>query len=415
MAIPGLEPDLSAGWPTRNDGCHPILRNPTETACGETIRAELSGSQARCGEQMEVRSLFAGGPDVCAVGFGAIKLPEVDFQTASRALNRALDLGVNFVDTARGYGDSEAKIGRALEKRRGEYALATKTVARDAQGLMRELETSLRELRTDCIDLYQLHSVSDQDTWQMVTAPGGAVEAAVKAREAGKIRYIGASSHRALDVMQQIIESGQFSTIMVAYDPLDQENVADRILPLAQGRGVGVIVMKPLCGGTLNSYPDDAGIEPRPADPIVSGSLRYILSNPAVSVVIPGMKAEWQVEQNVRVAREFAPMTAEEKHALLKNIGSLRKEFRYGQVCLRCGYCQPCPHGIVIPQVFRAADILRQYPESLKAMAREIYDRLEVKPEACQECRKCAEKCPAGLDIPALLQEASALFAASFR
>ena len=360
---------------------------------------------------MEMRSLFAGGPDVCAIGFGAIKLPEVDFQTASRALNRALDLGVNFVDTARGYGDSEAKIGRSLEKRRGEYILATKTVARDAQGLRQELETSLRELRTDAIDLYQLHSVSDQQTWQRAAAPGGAVEAAVKARDAGKIRRIGVSCHRALDVMRDVIESGQFSTIMLAYSPVDQENVADGILPLAQSRGMGVIVMKPLGGGRLNSYPDDAGIEPRPEDPIVAGSLRYILSHPAVSVVIPGMKAEWQVEQDVQVAREFAPMTAEEKHALLKDIGRLQKEFRYGQVCLRCGYCQPCPQGIAVPEVFRAADILRQYPQSLKGMAIEIYERLEVKPDVCQECGHCTEKCPAGLDVPALLREASALFA----
>jgi predicted aldo/keto reductase-like oxidoreductase len=361
---------------------------------------------------MERRSLFREGPDVCAVGFGAIKLPEVDFETGSRALNRALDLGINFVDTARNYGESEAKIGRALESRRSEYVLATKTAARDAAGLRNDLETSLRELRTDVIDLYQLHSVSDRETWRKVSASGGALEEAVNARERGKIRHIGISSHRALDVMQEAIESGQFSTIMAAYSPVDQENVGDGILPLAHSRGMGVIAMKPLCGGRLSSYPDDAGVKPRPPDPVVCGSLRCILSNPAVSVVIPGMRAEWQVEQNVRAAQGFVPMTAEEKHALIKDIGRLRKGFRYGQICLRCGYCQPCPQGIVIPDVLRAANMLRNYPESLKPTAKEIFQRLEVKPEACRECGQCVEKCPAGLNVPLLLKEAAAAFAA---
>jgi len=360
---------------------------------------------------MQKRRLGRTGIDVSIVSFGAIKLPQVDVDTAGRALNRALDLGINFIDTARGYGDSEEKIGKSVGHRRKEFYLATKTAARDAKGVASQLETSLQELRTDCIDVYFLHSVSDRPTWNAVTAPKGALEAAKKAKEQGKIRHIAVSIHRALDVMKAAIELGEFEVIMLAYSPTDSEDVAPAILPLAKKHDRGVVIMKSLNGGSLNSYPDDAGVEPRPEDPIVSGSLRCVLTNDAVTCVIPGMKAAWQVEQNAAVGRDFKPMAEQELRDFTQRLGSLHKEFRYGQVCLRCGYCQPCPEGVLVPEIMRAMDIYRRYPESLKHMAVDLYKSLAVRPDACAECGSCTDKCPAGLDIPAKLKEAAELFA----
>lgn len=359
---------------------------------------------------MQKRRLGKAGLEVSIVSFGAIKLPQVDQETASRALNRALDLGMNFIDTARAYGDSEAKIGAAVSHRRSEFYLATKSGDRSAKGLMSELETSLRELRTDYVDLYFLHSVSDRAAWNAVTAPNGALEGAKRAKEQGKIRHISISIHRSLDVMRAAIESGEFEVIMLAYSPVDGEDVGPAILPLAKKHDMGVVIMKGLCGGALSSYPEDAGVEPRPEDPVVSGSLRYILSNEAVSCVIPGMKAAWQVEQNAAVGRDFTPLTEPELRELIDRLGSLRKEFRYGQVCLRCGYCQPCPEGVLIPEILRAMDIYKRYPESLKAMALELYRSLEGGPDACVECGACEERCPAGLNIIERLKEAADLF-----
>jgi len=200
---------------------------------------------------MRYRDLGKTGLKVSVIGFGAIKLPQISEKQASEVLNLALDLGINFIDTARNYGDSERKIGMALRKRRDEFYIATKTAARTYEGAMRDLETSLRELRTDHIDLWQLHNVSDLENWEAVMAPGGALEAAQQAKEEGKVDHIGISIHRALDVMKKAITCGKFETIMVLYNPLDEENTGSEIIPLAHKHGVGVIAMKPLSGGKL--------------------------------------------------------------------------------------------------------------------------------------------------------------------
>ncbi|HIE50591.1 MAG TPA: aldo/keto reductase [Armatimonadetes bacterium] len=359
---------------------------------------------------MQYRRLGKTDLQVSVIGFGAIKLPGISAEEASAALNRALDLGINFVDTARNYRDSEEKIGRALSGRREEFYLATKTGKRDAEGVRADLETSLRELRTEVIDLYQLHSVSSPGEWEKVMAPGGALEAVVKAKEEGKIRHIGISIHRALNVMREAITCDEFETVMLAYSPLDQEGVAAEILPLAKKHDLGVIVMKPLSGGLL-ATPQPEGKPRRPGpDPLVVGSLHYIISNPNVSVVIPGMQSVREVEENAPVGDRPEPMTAEERAELFRALGSLGREFRYGQVCLRCGYCQPCSQGIPIPEVFRAVDMYRSYPEELKGLAVEVYRKLEVKPTECVECEECIPKCPAGLEIPTRLKEAVELF-----
>ena len=357
-------------------------------------------------QQLERRTLGSTGLEVAALGFGAIKLPKVDEAEAARALNRALDLGINFVDTARGYGDSERKIGSALKHRRAEYILATKTPARDAAGLRADLETSLRELQTDHIDLYQFHSVSDAQTWERVMAPGGALEEARKAQQQGLVRYIGITMHRALHEMEQAIRSREFPTIMVSYNPLDAEGVEPRILPLAREHGMGVIVMKPLGGGSL-SLPREAKA-PDQRDPIVAGCLRFILSNPAVTVVIPGIESAAQVEENVATVQESARLSDEGRRELFAALATARREHRYGQTCLRCEYCLPCPQGVEIPTVFRAVHMVRQYPDHLKHLGRELYESLEIKASACQSCEECVAKCPAGLPIPERLKDAVA-------
>lgn len=354
---------------------------------------------------MQYRRLGKTDLEVSAISFGTIKLPQVDQQTASQCLNRALDLGVNFVDTARNYKDSEAKIGVALKSRRDEYFLASKTAARTADALTAELETSLSDLQTDCLDLYQLHTVSDEETWQQVMAPGGALEGARKAQDAGKFRHLGLSVHRALPVMKKAVECGEFETIMLAYSPLDQEGVGAEVLPLAKQHDVGVIVMKGLSGGLLCT-PEWHEQHPDEPDPLVAGSLRHILDSEGVSCVIPGMQAVWEVEQNIPLA-DAPPLTGNDRQRLVAELGGLRKEFRYGQVCLRCGYCLPCPQGIDVPRVFQSLDMYTQYPQSLRDQGLVLYQSLEVKPDECAECHECESTCPAGLSIPEKLKEAA--------
>ena len=358
---------------------------------------------------MQKRRLGRTGLDVSIIGFGAIKLPGVQRDDAVKIINRALDLGVNYIDTARNYRDSEEKIGLVLKERRAECFIATKTAARDAEGLMRDLETSLRNLQTDKIDVYQLHTVSDGDTYRRVMAPGGALEGAKKAKAQGKIDYIGLSIHRDLETMRAAIRSDEFETLMVAYSPLDQEGVGEEILPMAKEHDMGVIIMKPLSGGLL-CLPEHER-EKVERDPIVSGSLRFVVSSENVTLAIPGMQRMREVEENIPVG-DMPEMSEDEKAELLKSIGALRKKYRYDQVCLRCGYCQPCPQGVVIPTVFRALDMYRNYSENLKHLGLELYASLEVKADACEECEQCMEKCPASLNIPEMLKEAVEAFAA---
>jgi len=367
---------------------------------------------------MRYRTLGKTGLDVSVVGFGGIKLLDVSEEQACAALHRALDLGINFIDTARGYRDSEHKIGLVLKERRDECIIATKTLFRDADGAMRDLETSLRELQTGRLDLWQLHNVMDRDLWERVTRPGGALAAAKRARAEGLVDHIGITIHRSLYVMREAIQSGEFETILLLYNPLDEEGVATNgILDLAREHGLGIIIMKALSGGALvlplndeereNQYRASGG---RWFDPIARGSLRYVLSHPSVDVVIPGMRFVREVEEDVPVG-DMPPLTDAERDELVQAIGRLRGTYKYKQDCLRCGYClSVCPQGIQIPQVFHAAYAYRHYPQKTRSTGLEIYRSLEVSPEQCIECEACVEKCPAGIPIPQRLQKVVELF-----
>lgn len=355
---------------------------------------------------MQQTQLGRTGMTVGRVGFGAIKLPLVDEDTAAEALNAALDLGINFIDTARGYKDSEAKIGRALADRREEYYLATKSKKTDADGMRSELEESLAALRTDRVDLFQLHSISSPDKWREAMAPGGALEGARRAQGEGLAGHVGITIHRDLRVMRDAVACGEFETIMLFYCPPDTEGVAPEILPLVAESGMGMIAMKALSGGMLVSEGFEDGRRAGDEDPLVSACLRFVLSHPAVDVVIPGMRNVHEVRQNARVGAEFAPMDDAERDALIRNIADKGASLRYGQECLQCGYCLPCPQGVPIPDVLRAHMMAERYPEPLQDLGREAYAKLDTKPDACVECGECSPRCPAGLDIPRRLREA---------
>ncbi len=368
---------------------------------------------------MRYRTLGKTGLEVSAVSFGAIKLPNISEAEAVAVINRALDMGVNYIDTARNYGDSEHKIGHVLKDRRDEVYIATKTAARDAEGARRDLDISLRELQTDRLDVWQLHNVMDKGLWKQVMAPDGALAAAKRAKAEGLVDHIGITIHRSLYVMREAIQSGEFETILLLYNPLDEEGVATNgILDLAHEHGLGVIIMKALSGGGLMLPLKDAERDTKRTessgewfDPIVRGCLRFVLSNPAVDVVIPGMRALREVEEDVPVA-DMPPLTEEEKDELIRTIGQQRGTYKYQQDCLRCGYCMTvCPQHIQIPQVFHAAYAYEQYPEATRHIGLDLYRSLDVSPETCQECEACMEKCPAGIPIPERLKDVVALFA----
>jgi len=347
---------------------------------------------------MQKKILGRTGWAVSVIGFGAIKLPRVGMKECGDLLNRALDAGINFIDTADCYGDSEEKIGQALKQRRQEFYLATKVDERDGPGVRRKLERCLRRLRTEWIDLLLFHDVRGPEYEKIFNA--GGLEEMEKARREGKISQIGISIHGSLSMMKQAVESKVFSALMVAYSAIDEDRLSADLLPTAAAQGVGLIAMKPLAGGRLAQFPA-RGWDPQffKGESPAQLALRYVLSNPHITCAIPGMMTLDELEENIVVGRKLRELSTEEIRKFMENAGEAGKGF-----CRNCGYCLPCPEGIPIPDVFRYENYYRYY--GLKDWARSQYGSLSVNAQACSDCQQCLDRCPYGVSIPSNLKSA---------
>jgi predicted aldo/keto reductase-like oxidoreductase len=347
---------------------------------------------------VERRILGRTGWPVSVIGFGAIKLPRVGTKECGRLLNRALDLGINFVDTADCYGDSEEKIGLALKKRRKEFYLSTKVDERDGPGVRAKLERCLRRLQTDWVDLILFHDVRGSE-YEKIFNDGG-LEELEKARQEGKISQIGISIHGSLPMMKRAIESGVFSVLMVAYSAMDEDRLTANLLPMAAAKGVGLIAMKPLAGGRLTQLPSrrwDTRLFKGESPAQIA--LRYVLSNPHISCAIPGMMSLEELEENVGVSKVSRDLSTEEIRKFMEKAGDAGKGF-----CRSCGYCLPCPEGVPIPDVFRYESYFLNY--GLEAWAKAQYATLLTNAKACTECQQCLDRCPYGVPIPSGLKNA---------
>ena len=350
---------------------------------------------------MEKRILGRTGWAISVIGFGGIKLPRIGLKECETLLTRALDCGINFIDTADCYGDSEEKIGQALEKRRKEFYLSTKVDERDGPGVRAKLERCLRRLRTDWIDLVFFHDVRGAE-YERIFGNGG-LDVLKKAQIEGKVSQIGISIHSSLSMMKRAIESGVFSALMVAYSALDEDRLTAELLPLAAARGVGLIAMKPLAGGRLGNIPPRGWDRPsfRGESP-AQVALRYVLANPHITCAIPGMMALDELEENLRVGKNSRKLSAGEIKSFMEIAAEAGKGF-----CRNCGYCLPCPEGIPIPDVFRYESYYRQY--GLTDWARTQYASLSSNAQACSDCQTCLEKCPYGVPIPTGLKKAHSI------
>ncbi|MDZ7860504.1 MAG: aldo/keto reductase [Candidatus Krumholzibacteriota bacterium] len=331
---------------------------------------------------MEKRKL--GNTDImaCPVGFGGIPIQRLSFGEAERVLARAVERGMNFFDTARGYTDSERKMGQALKPHRDKIYLVSKAMSRDFRGMTLELETSLRNLQTDTIDLYQLHSVGSEKILERITGERGALEALVKAREAGKIRWIGITGH-SRPVLLKAVKTGLFDTVQFPFNPIETE-WEEEVIPAAKEKGVGIIGMKPVAGGAIKN---------------VSASIRFTLSK-GVDVSIPGMDSIDQVDENALAGETPGKITDAEFDKLEEE-----KKLWEGEFCRRCGYCMPCPEGLNIPFLLLIEAYYSRY--DLKDWALSRLKKLEKNYDDCIACGQCLEKCPYDLPIPELLSRAS--------
>jgi predicted aldo/keto reductase-like oxidoreductase len=322
------------------------------------------------------------GLKVKSLGFGGIPIQRVSEEEAVDVVRRCYDLGINYYDTARGYTTSEERIGKALEDVRDRVILATKSHQRTAEGIKKELEISLRNLRTGYIDVYQLHNVQNEEQWRQVREPGGALEAVEEAKEQGKINHISVTSHSP-DLAAEMIKTGLFETVMIPYNYLTTKP-ADELLPACKKLNVGTIIMKPFGGGAFSN---------------ANTALKYVLSNPDCDLVIPGMLSVAEVEENINVWMGDHTLTDEERRLIERD-----KEKLGNQFCRACNYCQPCPQGIPISNILRTESTLRRtgWTERRVNSVKEAKEKLET----CIHCGQCESRCPYSLPIQELLPKA---------
>lgn len=333
---------------------------------------------------MEYRTLGKTGLKVSRMGFGGIPIQRIDAEGTKVLARRLSEEGINYIDTARAYSVSEEYLGYALKGIRDQFILATKSMSRTKEAMAADIETSLTKLRTDYIDLYQVHNPSKEQLEQ-VAAPQGALEALKEAQQAGKIGHIGVTAHTTA-VFEQALQMDWVETIMFPYNIVEDQG-ADLIRKCKE-KNIGFIDMKPLAGGAIENG---------------TLGLRFVCSNPDISVVIPGMAEEKEIEENLKACENDAPLTKEELDQMEEVRQMLGTTF-----CRRCNYCAPCTVGISIPNVFVYAGYLERY--NLEGWARERYASLTAKASDCIECGECEGRCPYHLPIREMLKKCAAEF-----
>ncbi|MBR6451564.1 MAG: aldo/keto reductase [Lachnospiraceae bacterium] len=309
--------------------------------------------------------------------FGALPVQRVTDEVARKLLRKAFDGGMTYFDTARYYTDSEHKLGLAFEGMRDRVTIATKTGATNAAGFQKELETSLRELKTDHIDVYQFHNPA------FCPKPGdesGISDVMLKAKQEGKVLHIGITNHR-LAIAKEAVESGLYETLQFPFSYLSGPKDLE-IVKLCRERGIGFVAMKALAGGLITDS---------------AAAYAYIAQFDNV-LPIWGIQREKELDEWLSYM-EKPPVMDERIRALIKkDVEELSGEF-----CRGCGYCMPCPAGIEINNCARMSLMIRRAPTS--AWLNDDWKKNMAKIEDCLHCNACAAKCPYGLDTPALLQK----------
>jgi predicted aldo/keto reductase-like oxidoreductase len=310
-------------------------------------------------------------------GFGALPIQRIPTDEAVTLLKKACYGGINFYDSARGYTDSEEKLGKAFGGRWNTITIATKTPAGKAGQFWKDLETSLKLLKTDHIDIYQVHN---PPFCPKPGDPSGLYDAMVQAKQQGKIRFIGITNHR-LNIAWEVIESGLYDTLQFPLSYLSAEKDL-ALVAACKEKGVGFIAMKALSGG------------------LITNSAAACAWMARFENVIPiwGIQRERELDEFISYIPSPPVLTEE----MMSGIERDREELQ-GNFCRGCGYCMPCPQGIVINMCARASLLLRRAPLEMlmSAQGKEMMKKVED----CIHCGQCSTKCPYGLDPPSLLQK----------
>ena len=321
---------------------------------------------------------------ISEVGFGCIPIIRLSKDAAVQVLRHAFERGITYFDTANAYRDSEEKLGLAFAGRRDQVVLATKTLMRGAEGATSHLDNSLRMMRTEYLDLYQLHQIAQEKDWLEVTGPAGALEAIMKAKASGKVRHVGVTSHN-LQMALKLVRSGLFDTIQFPFN-LIEEAAKDELLTATRDQGMGFIVMKPFGGGVI----DNAAV-----------AFKYLRNYPEV-IPIPGFESCAQVDEVIACYAEANVITGQDLEIMATYRDALGKRF-----CRRCEYCQPCPQGVMItPAMGYPIVAARMSPSVAVEFCKTSIESVLN----CTNCGACLDRCPYELPIPEMLQANYALY-----
>ena len=326
---------------------------------------------------MQMVTLGSTGIQVVQNGFGALPIQRDSKEVAVKIVRRAYEGGMRFFDTARAYSDSEEKVGEALNDVRDNLYIATKTMAQTPEEFWKQLETSLQLLKTDYIDIYQFHCANQ------VYAPGdgtGMYECMLEAKAQGKIRHIGITAHK-IQIAFDAVESGLYETLQYPFSYLAAEREKE-LVAICKETNVGFIAMKGLAGGLINK----------------SEAAMAFMTQYENVLPIWGIQRETELEEWLSYMDHTPSMTGEIKEYIEREQKELSGEF-----CRGCGYCMPCPKGIMINQCARMSLMLRRAPSA--SWLSENTQAEMKKIETCINCRKCVSKCPYSLNTPELLKK----------
>lgn len=356
---------------------------------------------------MQKRRLGRTNLQVSIVGFGGTWIAQLKAIEASAVVKRAFDLGINYFDTARWDGDSEEKLGAALEDVRDKCIIATKTGSRTKRESLDDLKESMRKLRTDRLDIIQLHGIDDEKTLTKAMSSDGSLQTCKEARRKGLVDFIGITGHKPR-VLTKAIKTGEFDTVLVPLNIVTRQAL-EELLPTAKKLDVGVAVMKPYSAKTsnlvtclyqpslslLSDEPELEALLGENNEAMVKTALSYVLAQD-VSVVVPGYSSVREVEVAANIGQEYAGLSSTEEK---------RFNVELGDYCRDCGECQPCPQNLNVPAILRFCLFAETF--GLKKWAKELYRAQEVRVEKCSACHECEQKCPYQLPIVSILQKAT--------
>jgi uncharacterized protein len=367
---------------------------------------------------MNYRKFGNTGFEISALGFGAMRLPQkeldgkkvFDHEEGVRVIRRAIELGVNYVDTAPFYCDSESEIvvGKALKGWRDRVKVSTKLPLEDGctPGSVRAmLESSLKKLDVDSIDFYHMWGISWEGYEKSFV---GAICAAMrKAKAEGLIKHLSFSFHDKPESLFRLVDEGCFESVLCQYNLLDRAN--EQAIAYARENGLGVAVMGPVAGGRLGApSPEILGLLPGGTKSSAEIALRFVLSNPNVCCALSGMGSMEMVEENAQIASRPLTLTESEKAQVLASM-EVKKKLA-DLYCTGCRYCMPCPQSVDIPKIFELMNLHRVYGQTAAAKGGYTHlghdwDAESLPVSSCIECGLCEEKCPQGIEIRKRLKE----------